>query len=99
MGDNNKGARNRRKERRGIVVSKSGDKTVVVEVQRRRPHPLYGKVVRESRKLHAHDEQNQAVVGDSVRIVESRPLSRMKRWRLVEVVDLRAGQKSVARES
>jgi len=75
-----------RKERRGVVVSKSGDRSIVVRVSRRRRHPLYGKVVTESKKLHAHDEGNQAKVGDTVRILEMRPKSRLKRWRLVEVV-------------
>jgi len=78
-----------RKERRGTVVSKSGDKSVVVMVERRKQHPLYGKVTRQSRKFHVHDEDNRAGVGDIVRIVESRPLSRLKRWRLVEVLNQR----------
>ena len=75
-----------RKERQGVVVSKSGDKSLVVMVERRRPHPFYGKVMRVQRKFHAHDEANAAKVGDVVRIEECRPMSRMKRWRLVEVV-------------
>ena len=67
------------------MVSKSGDKTIVVQVERRFRHPLYGKELREFRKFHAHDEENGAKVGDKVRIVECRPMSRMKRWRLVEI--------------
>jgi small subunit ribosomal protein S17 len=74
-----------RKERTGKVISKSGAQSVVVLVERRKPHPFYGKVVRHRKKYHAHDEQNAASVGDSVRIVECRPLSRLKRWRVVEV--------------
>jgi small subunit ribosomal protein S17 len=75
-----------RKERSGVVIGKSGDKSLVVSVERRLRHPLYKKVVKRFKKLHAHDEKNEAAVGDKVRIVESRPLSRIKRWRLVEVV-------------
>ena len=75
-----------RKRRKGIVVSRSGDKTVVVRVEMKKRHPIYGKVVRSFSKLHAHDEENSAAVGDEVRIVETRPLSRLKRWRLVEVL-------------
>jgi small subunit ribosomal protein S17 len=74
------------KRRRGVVVSKSGAKTIVVQVERRVRHPLYGKVVRQMRKFHAHDERDTAKVGDVVRIAECRPMSRMKRWRLLEVV-------------
>jgi len=99
MGDTEKRARGQRKERRGVVVSKSGDKTIVVEVQRHRRHPLYGKVVRESRRLHAHDERNEAAVGDSVRVVESRPMSRMKRWRLVGLLNASGGEQEAARET
>ena len=71
-----------RKTRRGVVVSRSGDKSVIVRAERRLPHPIYGKVVREFRKYHVHDERNEAKVGDRVEIVECRPLSRTKRWRL-----------------
>ena len=77
----------RRQERRGVVVSDKGDKTIVVKVDMIRAHPKYKKVVRRSVKFHAHDEQNTAGVGDTVRIVESRPLSKTKRWRLAEVVE------------
>jgi small subunit ribosomal protein S17 len=77
----------RRQERRGVVVSDKGDKTIVVKVDVIKSHPKYKKVVRRSVKFHAHDEQNTAGVGDTVRIVESRPLSKTKRWRLAEVVE------------
>ena len=77
-------ARGSRKTRRGKVVSKSGDKSIVVEIERRLRHPMYGKVVRQSRKFHAHDERNAAKVGDEVCIIECRPLSRTKRWRLLD---------------
>ena len=77
----------RRQERRGVVVSDRGDKSIVVKVETIGAHPKYKKVVRRSNKLHAHDENNTAAVGDVVRIVESRPLSKTKHWRLVEVVE------------
>ena len=80
-------ARGRRQERRGVVVSSAMDKTIVVRVDAVKAHPKYKKVVRRSTKFHAHDEQNQANVGDVVRIVETRPLSRTKRWRLAEGVE------------
>ncbi|MCX8007267.1 MAG: 30S ribosomal protein S17 [Coriobacteriia bacterium] len=79
--------RNRRKERQGVVVSISGDKTCVVMVEDRKKHPLYGKMITRSKKLHVHDEANEAQVGDTVRVMETRPLSKLKRWRLVEVVE------------
>jgi small subunit ribosomal protein S17 len=77
----------RRQERRGVVVSDKGDKTIVVKVDVIKSHPRYKKVVRRSVKFHAHDEQNTAAVGDTVRIVETRPLSKTKHWRLTEVVE------------
>ncbi len=80
-------ARGMRKTREGRVVSAAMDKTIVVAVERKVPHPLYGKRVARRTKLYAHDEDNTARVGDRVRIVESRPLSRTKRWRLVEVIE------------
>jgi small subunit ribosomal protein S17 len=80
-------ARGRRKERRGVVVSSAMDKTIVVRVDTAKPHPRYKKVVRRSQKLHAHDEGNVAKPGDFVRVVETRPVSALKRWRLVEVVE------------
>ncbi|QBG47779.1 30S ribosomal protein S17 [Verrucomicrobia bacterium S94] len=82
--------RNLRKKREGRVVSKSGDKTVVVLIERRVRHPLYEKEIRVSKKVHVHDEENKAGVGDVVRVMETRPLSKLKRWRLVEVVSVAA---------
>jgi small subunit ribosomal protein S17 len=79
--------RGRRQERRGVVVSDAMDKTIVVKVDTIKAHRMYKKVVRRSAKLHAHDEDNTAKVGDLVRIVETRPLSANKRWRLVEIVE------------
>ena len=76
-----------RKTRRGYVVSDKMDKTVVVEVEDRVKHPLYGKVLRRTHKVKVHDEQNTAGVGDLVLIMETRPLSATKRWRLVEVLE------------
>jgi small subunit ribosomal protein S17 len=79
--------RGRTQERQGKVVSAAADKTIVVRVDTVKVHPRYKKVIRRSRKFHAHDEQNEAKVGDIVLIVETRPLSRMKRWRLQKVVE------------
>jgi len=76
-----------RKERRGVVVSDAMDKTIVVRIDTVQKHERYGKVVRRSSKLHAHDEHNAAGVGDVVRIVETRPLSATKRWRLLEIIE------------
>jgi small subunit ribosomal protein S17 len=75
-----------RKERVGTVVSAKQDKTLVVQIDRRTAHPLYKKVVTSSKKYYVHDEENKANNGDVVRIVETRPLSKLKRWRLVEIV-------------
>ncbi len=85
-------AKNRavRKERVGRVVSNKMAKTLIVEVERRWPHPVYGKVVRDQKRFYAHDEKGEAKVGDTVRISETRPLSKLKRWRLVAVVDKQA---------
>ena len=80
-------ARAGRKVRDGMVVSTKMDKTIVVEVRDRVKHPLYGKVMSQNTKLKAHDELNQAGVGDRVRIMETRPLSATKRWRLVEILE------------
>ncbi len=77
----------RRKLRVGTVVSDKMDKTIVVNVETRMPHPLYGKIVRRSKRYTAHDEENQCSIGDLVRIMETRPISRTKRWRLVEIVE------------
>jgi small subunit ribosomal protein S17 len=79
--------RGRRQERQGTVVSNAMDKTIVVKVDVLKAHPKYKKVVRRSTTLHAHDESNEANVGDVVRIVETRPLSKTKRWRLAEIVE------------
>jgi small subunit ribosomal protein S17 len=80
--------RGRRQERRGVVVSDAMDKTIVVKVDTVKAHPRYKKVVRRSTKFHAHDEQNAAKIGDRVRIVETRPLSKTKNWRLAEVLEV-----------
>ena len=79
--------RNFRKVRDGLVVSDKMDKTVVVEVEDRVQHPLYGKTMRRTNRLKAHDESNTAGVGDRVRLMETRPLSKSKRWRVVEIVE------------
>ena len=79
--------RGTRKVREGLVVSDKMDKTVVVEVEDRVKHPLYGKVIRRTSKVKAHDEQNSAGIGDRVRLMETRPLSATKRWRLVEILE------------
>ena len=76
-----------RKQRTGVVVSNSMDKTISVTVERRLRHPIYGKFVKKSKKFMAHDENNECNVGDTVRIMESRPLSKRKRWSLVEIVE------------
>jgi small subunit ribosomal protein S17 len=80
-------ARNRRKSREGLVVSDKMDKTVVVSVEDRVKHALYGKVLRRTSKLKAHDEQNACGIGDRVLIMETRPLSATKRWRVVSVLE------------
>jgi small subunit ribosomal protein S17 len=79
--------RGRRKSRTGIVVSDKMEKTVVVKVERRYAHPLYGKQVTRTKKYHAHDENNEFHVGDVVRITETRPLSKLKRWRVAELIE------------
>jgi len=79
--------RTARKMRVGIVVSDKMQKTVVVRIDRRMPHPVYGKMVTRTKKLKAHDEENSAKLGDTVRIMETKPLSKDKRWRLVEIVE------------
>lgn len=80
-------ARNSRKERYGLVVSDKMDKTITVQIQRQIKHPIYGKFIKKTTKLMAHDENNEAGAGDTVRIMETRPLSRHKRWRLVEIIE------------
>jgi small subunit ribosomal protein S17 len=79
--------RGNRKTRTGVVVSDGMDKTVLVRVDRQMRHALYGKIVRRSSKLAAHDESNDAHLGDTVRVMETRPLSKTKRWRVVEIVE------------
>lgn len=79
--------RNFRKVRRGYVVSETMDKTVTVELEKRSTHPLYGKVVRTTKTVKVHDEHNEAHVGDLVSIMETRPLSKTKRWRLVSIIE------------
>ena len=79
--------RNLRKIRIGIVTSNKMTKTITVAVERRVKHPIYGKFVKKTTKFHAHDEKNECSIGDTVKIMETRPLSKTKRWRLVEVVE------------
>ena len=80
-------ARNLRKTRTGVVKSNKMDKTVTVAVERKVKHPIYGKFVKKTTSFHAHDEKNECSIGDVVKIMETRPLSKTKRWRLVEVVE------------
>ncbi len=80
-------ARNSRKSRIGIVTSDKMSKTITVTVERRLRHPMYGKFVKKTKKFHAHDENETAGVGDTVRIMETRPLSKTKRWRLIEIIE------------
>jgi len=75
------------RERQGVVISDKGDKTITVRIDIARQHRTYGKIVRTTSTLHAHDERNEASAGDTVRVLESRPLSRTKRWRLVEILE------------
>jgi small subunit ribosomal protein S17 len=79
--------RNLRKTRIGVVTSNKMDKTITVAVERKVKHPIYGKFVKKTTKFHAHDEKNECTIGDIVKIMETRPLSKTKRWRLVEVVE------------
>jgi small subunit ribosomal protein S17 len=79
--------RNLRKTKLGVVSSNKMDKTITVNVERKVKHPLYGKFVKKSTKFHAHDEKNECTIGDIVKIMETRPLSKTKRWRLVEVIE------------
>ncbi len=87
MSENNTTDRNRRKTRTGVVVSDAMNKTVTVNIERRFAHPLYGKGMKRTKRYHAHDENNEYQVGDTVRIVETRPLSKTKRWRVVELIE------------
>ena len=79
--------RNLRKSRVGVVVSDKMEKTVVVAIKERVKHPLYGKIINRTKTFKAHDEQNECGIGDTVRVVETRPLSKEKRWRVVEIVE------------
>ncbi|HAM16382.1 MAG TPA: 30S ribosomal protein S17 [Eggerthellaceae bacterium] len=79
--------RNSRKVRQGVVVSDANDKTIVVQIKERKAHPIYKKMMTTTKKFHAHDENNEAHIGDTVRIMETRPLSKMKRWRLVDIIE------------
>lgn len=79
--------RNARKVRTGVVSAISGEKTIAVEISNRKPHPKYGKMMTINKKLHVHDERGEAGLGDTVRVMETRPLSKTKRWRLVEIVE------------
>ena len=79
--------RNLRKVRQGVVVSDVNDKTIVVQIHERKAHPIYKKMMSSTKKFHAHDENNEAHIGDTVRIMETRPYSKMKRWRLLEIVE------------
>ena len=85
MADNE--IRNARKVRTGVVVSRIGDKSVTVKINYRKHHPKYGKMMTISKKLHVHDEKNECGIGDTVRVMETRPLSKTKRWRLVEIIE------------
>jgi len=78
--------RHLRKTREGRVCSDKADKTIIVMIERRVRHPLYGKEIRITKKVHVHDEENRAKLGDVVRVMETRPLSRLKRWRLVDII-------------
>ena len=79
--------RNQRKTHQGVVASAVNDKTIVVEIKERKRHPVYGKMITSTKRFHAHDEANEAAVGDTVQIMETRPLSKQKRWRLVKIVE------------
>ena len=79
--------RNFRKERVGVVTSNKMEKTITVAVKWKEKHPIYGKFVNKTKKYHAHDEKNECGIGDTVRLMETRPLSKTKRWRLVEIVE------------
>jgi len=79
--------RGTRKVREGVVVSNKMNKTIVVSVERLMKHPVFGKTIRRSKKLYVHDEENKAKIGDKVRVMETRPLSKTKRWRLLEITE------------
>ncbi len=90
--------RAKRKERTGVVIGDAMDKTIIVRVERRVRHPLYGKEMRLTSKCYAHDENKQAKLGDAVRIMETRPLSKLKRWRLAEVLERPAKMREQAQK-
>ena len=79
--------RNLRKTRTGVVTSNKMDKTITVSVERKLQHPMYGKFVKQTKKFHAHDDKNECGIGDKVKIMETRPLSKLKRWRLIEIIE------------
>jgi len=79
--------RNLRKERIGLVVSNKMDRSIVVEIETKKKHPMYGKFVKQTNKFMAHDEKNDCNIGDTVKIMETRPMSKNKRWRLVEIIE------------
>ena len=79
--------RNLRKERIGVVVSNKMDKSIVVKIERREKHPIYGKFIKKTNRFMAHDEKNECNIGDTVRIMETRPMSKRKCWRLVEIIE------------
>ena len=87
--------RNLRKTRTGIVSSSTREKTITVKVERRIQHPMYGKYVKVTKKFHAHDEENTAGVGDTVLIMETRPLSKTKRWMLAEILEKSSAKKAI----
>ena len=80
-------ARNLRKERTGVVLSNKMDKSITVAIKWKEKHPIYGKFVSKTKKYHAHDENNECNIGDTVKIMETRPLSKTKRWRLVQIIE------------
>ena len=82
-----KETRNLRKTRQGVVVSAAGDKTCVIKIEEKKQHPVYKKMMTTSKKLHAHDEKNEAEVGDTVLVMETRPMSKLKHWRLLKIVE------------
>jgi len=79
--------RNLRKERAGVVTSNKMDKSITVAVKWKEKHPIYGKFVSKTKKYHAHDEKNECTIGDTVKIMETRPLSKTKRWRVIEIIE------------
>ncbi len=79
--------RNLRKERIGVVTSNKMEKSITVSVERKKKHPIYGKFIKLTKKFHAHDDKNECNIGDTVRIMETRPLSKTKNWRLVEIIE------------